>query len=122
MLYETLAAAVPLILGAGAWYLKAKFSNHSKAIAAIESGVLHAWREYGKSRKDELKAEVADPDHERSSSKFELPDIDTLTQLATSKAIEVMASASKGKDLGSIINPNLWGDEIEKAIERIKKG
>jgi len=121
MLYETLSAVVPLILGAGAWYLKARFSNHSRAIAALEAGVIHAWKEYGKSRKAELKGEVADPDHERSSPKFELPDINTLTALATSKAIEVMASASKGKDLASIISPEKWDEEIQKAIDRVKK-
>ena len=98
MIWEIIAAAVPMVIAAGAVYLKSKLSNHSKAISAIEVGVLHAWQTFGRERKEQIQKEFDDPQNSRVSSKFSPLD----------------------KDLASVINPSLWSLEIEKAVRRVK--
>jgi len=119
MIWEIIAGILPLALAAGAAYLKSKFTNQTKAISSIEAGVLHAWEEFGRVRKAELNKEFSDPQHSRQSPKFEPEDILKLKSLASNKATDVMANLG-GKLLSDVINPELWGVEIEKAITRVK--
>jgi hypothetical protein len=120
MFWEIAVTVIPLAIGAGALFLRAKFSAHGKAISAIEAGVLHAWESFGKDRKKELKKELDDVTHERDSLKFDEPDISKLKDLAKGKAVEVMASLAGGKDLASVLDPALWDLEIRKAVDRVK--
>tara|TARA_R110000824_G_scaffold337740_1_gene524312 strand:+ start:3222 stop:3587 length:366 start_codon:yes stop_codon:yes gene_type:complete len=119
MIWEIIAAAVPMVIAAGAVYLKSKLSNHSKAISAIEVGVLHAWQTFGRERKEQIQKEFDDPQNSRVSSKFSPLDKANLRSAALTKAVDVMTDLG-GRDLASVINPSLWSLEIEKAVRRVK--
>jgi hypothetical protein len=122
MLLEIAAVAVPMLVGAAALFFKKKFADHARAITSIEAGVLHAWEEFGKDRKSDLRAEAEDTKFPRKSAKFEKEDISKLKDMAKAKAVEVMSSLASGKSLGDVLDPAVWDLEIKKAISRAKAG
>jgi hypothetical protein len=119
MLWETLGLGIPVLLAGLGVFFRSRFKSHSAAISAIEAGVLHAWKEFGRDRKQKLKEEEADPGNERKNSKFEAADIATLKNLAVDAAKDVTKKVT-GRDLENILNPAMWDLEIEKAVNRVK--
>ena len=111
---------VPTLIAIVFAWLKKKASNHSKALEALEAGVVNAWDTFGRDRKKKLVEEAADPNHERLDSKFEAEDRLKLKDIAKKTAIAVMSS--EGLDLNKIIKSDALQDlAIKKIVDKIKK-
>jgi hypothetical protein len=117
---SVLMYVVPLLLASGFAWLKTKSSRHSKAIEALEAGVLNAWETFGSERKGELVKEFEDPNHPRETAKFEKEDREKLRSIAKETAGKVLAG--EGLSLDTIIkSPELQDLAIRKIVDKIKK-
>jgi hypothetical protein len=107
-----LAWAVPLGIAAVFGWFKKKASDHTKAIEALEAGVLTAWEQFGRDKKQALR-------EKEGSSKFSTEDKEKLRGIAKTTAASVLSG--QGLNLESLIKSSELQDlAIKKIVDKIK--